>query len=152
MLAIGSGECMGGTSIPRLHHQITTAQTLAPNDITSARWQHPDPGIFWLSFLYSGRKRRRVVHSFYSLWSQLMKKRIQGRPHPSCLYLQLVQPSISPHLDTGGINPKLTNKLSTVGLLSILTPFLSIYPLCLSPSIPPLSLSLSVCPSSISSS
>ena len=57
LLAIGSGE---------LHHLIITGQNLAPNDITSARWQHPYFGLI----LYSGRKRHPFfLHSM--VWSDL---------------------------------------------------------------------------------
>ncbi len=38
--------CIGQTLTPRLHPMITTAQTLAPNDITSARGQGLYPGYF----------------------------------------------------------------------------------------------------------
>ncbi len=47
--------------------QISTAQTRAPNGVIFSRWQRP----YWddlPSLFYSGRKRRRVVHLFYSLW------------------------------------------------------------------------------------
>ena len=39
-------------------------QILAPNDVKITRWQHLYPGYFGFTslFLYSGRKRRRVVH------------------------------------------------------------------------------------------
>lgn len=40
---------------------VATVQTLAPNEIISARWQRPHPDILAL-FLYSGRKWRHIVH------------------------------------------------------------------------------------------
>ncbi len=47
--------------------QISTAQTRAPNDVIYSRWQQPYWDLF-ASLFYSGRKRRCVVHLFYSLW------------------------------------------------------------------------------------
>ncbi len=47
--------------------QISTVQTRAPNDVIYSRWQQPYRDAF-ASLFYSGRKQRRVVHLFYSLW------------------------------------------------------------------------------------
>lgn len=41
----GAGRCMGGNSI-----LFATVQTVAPNDITSARWLHTYPGYFGFTF------------------------------------------------------------------------------------------------------
>ncbi len=84
-----------GSLIPRLHlmtllrrlgsKRISTAQTRAPNDVIFARWQRP----YWdalASLFNSGRKRRRVVHLFYSLWC----KHIQASCDCSPLGLELM--------------------------------------------------------------
>ena len=68
MLAIGSGECMGGSSMLRFHHLITIAQTVAPNDITSTRWQHPYPGYFGFIFVqWEEAETRRHPYTVYVL-------------------------------------------------------------------------------------
>lgn len=63
---IESDRCMRVNSILQLHFLITTAQTLALNDIISATWQHLNLDIL-ASFLYSGRKWR-LIFNFYAVY------------------------------------------------------------------------------------
>lgn len=44
-------RCMGGTAVPQLDPPITTAQTLAPNDIPGSGWQHPYLDYFGFTFI-----------------------------------------------------------------------------------------------------
>ncbi len=57
--------------------RISDTQTLAPNDIIYSRWQQPNWDAF-TSLFYSGRKRRRIVHLFYSVWFKWMNGRDAG--------------------------------------------------------------------------
>lgn len=60
---------MGGTSVLQLHPPIATAQTLAPNDKVSTRWQCWCQGYIWASFLYSRRTWKCVDLLVYCHWS-----------------------------------------------------------------------------------
>lgn len=53
-------QAVGGILIPA---EIATAQTLAPNNFTSARWQQLYLGYFAFILIYRG-KWRHVVHLY----------------------------------------------------------------------------------------
>ncbi len=56
LLVVG---CLDGTPIPLAQPLVSTSQTLASNDITSARWQH-----HLGSFLHDGVKGSCIVHLY----------------------------------------------------------------------------------------
>ncbi len=60
---------MGRTSIPWLHTPITTAQTVAPNDVTSARLKHLYLGYFGFIFVQweEVETRRPSLYIFYGV-------------------------------------------------------------------------------------
>ncbi len=63
---------MGRTSIPWLHTPITTAQ-LAPNDVTSVRWQRLYPGYF--GFIFVQWKNVETCHpSLYAVCGRLSER------------------------------------------------------------------------------
>ena len=100
VLVIGWGECMGGTSTPRLQHPITTVRTLAPYDVASARWQHPYPGSFGFTCVQWETWRP----SLYTVWTHTRSDRHLSYSAACRLYLwhdcPLLSPLTSPHVSS----------------------------------------------------
>lgn len=72
VLTIESDGCIGGALIPQLQPPTTTAHTLAPNDVSSARWQHPYLGYFCFIFVQweEAETHRPSLYSLQSMvWS-----------------------------------------------------------------------------------
>lgn len=67
VLTVELRRWLGWDSTLQLHTLITTAQTLAPDDVTSSRWQHLYPG-YLAPFLYSEDASSILI---YSLWYTL---------------------------------------------------------------------------------
>ena len=66
LLVIGSDGCLCGNSRVTV---ISTAQTLAPNDVKNTRWQRPYPGYFGFTFV-----QWEEMETFHPSYIQSMEK------------------------------------------------------------------------------
>lgn len=73
-----AGSCMGRNSITRLHFPITTVQSLAPNGITSTRWQQLNLGYFGIIFLQWKKVDGSQLSLFMSVEGTNPQKKHQG--------------------------------------------------------------------------